>query len=491
MPVAADTIGGASTIEVERLQGSKASSVAASTLVSVSVALVTAWVVGDLLWKGELVTGTRSIQFLAAALSCVASTRLIVIVMQKNFDFPRAAFYVFTLVWMCYAPLAQLAFQTVPITISFSPERYETGLVLVMIGILGYEGGVFFQGRREIKRVLSRGASSSWQLNIRRLQLVTVVGLIVVSILLAATGGFEILVSSRSEFSDAMFGSSSSSSKASGAIVNSLILVIPFVSAMGWMVVLVSRRQISANCRVLAFVTLVANVAVNNPVSQSRFWVATVYLSMLGCWLTPRFPQFPKIAVSLSLVFLIIVFPFSDIFRHAEGSREIKINDPLAQLASKGDFDAFPQLTSSIWHVANLGQRHGHQAAGAAAFFVPRALWSGKSEDTGTMLGKEANLGNVNLSAPLWAEGYVDFGVAGAFIYLFLLGRLSVVLGRLTSTIALGPGFACFVGVYQFVLLRGSLLQAMGISFVLAVLFRVIMTKNEPNESLNPELRFP
>ena len=99
------------------------------------------------------------------------------------------------------------------------------------------------------------------------------------------------------------------------------------------------------------------------------------------------------------------------------------------------------------------------------------------------MLGKEADLGNVNLSAPLWAEGYVDFGVAGVLIYLFFLGRLSLLLGRLTSSSALGPGFACFVGVYQFVLLRGSLLQAMGISFVLAILFRVIVTKKTEHKS--------
>jgi hypothetical protein len=458
-------------------------SVAVPVIVAFSIMVVNVWIVIELLWRGAVVTGTRPMQLMAAALCCAVSVRLIVIVLQVEFDFPRAAFYIFTLVWMCYAPLAQLALQAVPIEIPFSPEIYQSGLVIVLIGIGGYEAGVFLQGRKEKKRSDATTCSEEWRINMRSLRIVTVIGLIVVAALLSTVGGPRILISSRSEFSDAVFGiGSSSSSKASGAIINSVIIVVPFVAAMGWLICLTSCRKMATHSRLLGILAIAANFLVNNPVAQSRFWVATVYLSLLGCWLTPRFRQFPKLAVALSLVFLIVLFPFSDIFRHAEGSRAISIGDPLSQLAIKGDFDAFPQLTSAVRHVDAYGPKHGGQAIGAAGFFVPRMFWAQKAEDTGTMLGKEAHLGNVNLSAPLWAEGLVDFNLVGVFCYLFLLGRLSLVMGRLTKIATLGPGFACFVGVYQFVLLRGSLLQAMGISFALAILFRAVMTKKVKEE---------
>jgi oligosaccharide repeat unit polymerase len=451
-------------------------------VVALTVALITVWALIDLLARGHAAWLTGAGQLMAAILTVVVALRLIGLVLQPAFDFPRALFYTFTLVWMCLAPLAQLSLRIVPIPIELSPERYETAIILTVLGIIGYELGVTAMSRRNTARA-ARPARSDWRLNPRNLIALTLGGIPLVVALLTYVGGVQLLLTSRMQLSDAIFGVGTTG-KASGAIVNAAILVIPFVTALGWVIVLTSGRKLKGHEKFLAFVAIVFNLMVNNPVVQSRFWVATVFLSLLGSWLTPRFPQFPRVAVALSLAFLVVVFPFSDVFRYADQSRTLKIEDPLSQLATKGDFDAFPQLTSALRHEELFGLRDGQQILGATFFFVPRAYWPTKAEDTGTMLGKENTLGNVNLSAPLWAEGYIDFGWIGTFVYLFGLGVLSVSLNFLLRAKALGAGFASFIGVYQFVLLRGSLLQAMGITFVLVFLFRFLLTRKrlEPGD---------
>jgi hypothetical protein len=441
-------------------------------MVALTVALITVWAMIDLLARGHSAWLTGAGQLMAGVLTVGVALRLIGLVLQPVFDFPRALFYTFTLVWMCLAPLAQLSLRIVPIEIELSPARYETAIVLTLLGIVGYELGVTLKERINAARA-GRPARSEWRLNSRNLTVLTVLGIPLVLALLTRVGGVTLLFSSRMEFSKAIFGEGTS--KASGAIVNAAVLVIPFVAALGWVIVLTSGRKILGHEKLLAFVAITFNLAVNNPIVQSRFWVATVFLSLFGSWLTPRFPQFPRVAVALSLAFLVVIFPFSDVFRYADGPRTLKIEDPLSQLATKGDFDAFPQLTAAIKHDQMFGLRDGQQALGAIGFAVPRVYWPAKAEDTGTVLGKENTLGNVNLSAPLWAEGYVDFGWIGTFGYLFALGVLSVSLNFLIRDTALGMGFASFIGVYQFVLLRGSLLQAMGVTFVLVVLFRFLL----------------
>jgi hypothetical protein len=71
-----------------------------------------------------------------------------------------------------------------------------------------------------------------------------------------------------------------------------------------------------------------------------------------------------------------------------------------------------------------------------------------------------------NLSAPLWAEGYINFGIIGVVVLFFVFG---VLVQRLDSqgaaALRLGGALALPASIlpfYVFILLRGSLLQATG-----------------------------
>jgi hypothetical protein len=128
-------------------------------------------------------------------------------------------------------------------------------------------------------------------------------------------------------------------------------------------------------------------------------------------------------------------------------------------------------FANTISWVDTRGHTYGRQLAGSALFFVPRAVWSGKPEDTGVRVGEWMGMNMTNLSAPLWTEFWVDFGASGMIGGLALIGYAAARTDRryaLAVTRA-GPGpgsvlaiAAPLIAGYTFILLRGPLLQAAG-----------------------------
>ncbi len=408
--------------------------------------------------------------------SVVVGVRLAWLVQSEDFSFAICGAYLFTYVWMFLAPLAQLAFGLSPIGYTVTTERYFAAQIVSIVGLAAFEFG-WASGRR------SRVRGAMREVSMRRLRITTAATLLLVPVALMYAGGPAILSTSRAKFSIAVFGNGGS--LATGAIVNAVLLVLPFATAFLWLVIRRTQR-LTVSDRGLMTAVLIMNCVVNNPIVQSRFWVATVYLALLAALLGSV--NFARFAVPVSLAFLVIVFPFSDVFRHEGGDKTLKIQDPIFQLAAKGDFDAFPQLTAAQALVERQGASNGRQLLSAAFFFVPRSAWAGKSVDTGTLLGEDNQLGNTNLSAPLWAEGYIDFGIPGVIAYLFLLGLALRRVDRRAASRHLGPAFSVLLGVYCFVLLRGSLLQSMGIT--VALMLVVVFCVRRVDADVTGELDF-
>ena len=138
--------------------------------------------------------------------------------------------------------------------------------------------------------------------------------------------------------------------------------------------------------------------------------------------------------------------------------------NPLISLSS-GDYDAFAQLNNTLLYVGQSGITWGKQALGVVLFWIPRDIWPGKPVDTGVLLANFREYRFTNLSAPLWAEFYINLGIVGGIFGMILLGywmrrsddRTSVLLGsgKRPTLVALILPF------YLIMILRGSLLQAM------------------------------
>jgi hypothetical protein len=147
--------------------------------------------------------------------------------------------------------------------------------------------------------------------------------------------------------------------------------------------------------------------------------------------------------------------------------------DPYAQLR-QGDYDAFQQVAHAVEWVQATGL-HPQQLLGPPLFWVPRVWWPDKPYDTGIVLAMFKGFHFTNLSAPIPAELYVSGGPVLVALGGLLMGY---VWCRMDHRLALfGPrGFIGLIvpvlSVYQFILLRGSLLQATGrIVVILALLW--------------------
>ncbi|NEE41547.1 hypothetical protein G3M53_91320, partial [Streptomyces sp. SID7982] len=71
-----------------------------------------------------------------------------------------------------------------------------------------------------------------------------------------------------------------------------------------------------------------------------------------------------------------------DRFRYEEGSqRSVQSASVFDPLVTK-DYDQMVMFANTISWVDTRGHTYGRQLAGSGLFFVPRAVWSGKPEDT-------------------------------------------------------------------------------------------------------------
>ena len=227
----------------------------------------------------------------------------------------------------------------------------------------------------------------------------------------------------------------------------------------------------------LLVLLVVVNVIINNPISNARLWSGTIGIALIfsSSWIRRR--NALRIVVVLALIFGLVLFPYAAYFRYSSGFHET--GGVTHSLETSGDYDAFQMIAVSQQVVSMLGHTGGKQFGAAVLFFVPRSVWPSKATDSGTYLAGVFHLPFNNLSAPLWAEMYLDFGFGGVAIlfaaYGWFLKRVDDEYVRRSTDFAriAGP----IVAGYSFIVLRGSLLQATGRLVAIALLLWFMSAK--------------
>lgn len=123
----------------------------------------------------------------------------------------------------------------------------------------------------------------------------------------------------------------------------------------------------------------------------------------------------------LFLIFfgLFIIFPFLDNFRHFNGTISYRFSmDYLDTM----NFDA-SQIFMAVIKTETV--TFGHQLLGSLLFFFPRSLWLSKPLGSGAFMVESMNGWFTNVSMPFFAEGFINFGIIGIFIYTFILAFLT------------------------------------------------------------------
>jgi len=181
---------------------------------------------------------------------------------------------------------------------------------------------------------------------------------------------------------------------------------------------------------------------------------------------------------------MVLVFPAVAVFtqNHKAILGQFSMDQFWTQIADHYfsiNYDSWANVYTSVEIVRVHGPQWGHQLLGSLLFFVPSSLWTSKPLATGIFLGNYliAHYGMwfTNLSAPLVGEGYLDFGYVGVVAYAVVMAYVVTVLNSLArqrDKWAALP-MATYASVFLMIVLRGSLMIAMGFAVAAFLAFRL------------------
>ena len=440
--------------------------------------------------------------FMYLVITVYSGARLAMLATAREARYLGIAFFMFTYVWLGFAAFAQTVSQRFTFIQPSVNAQVEASLI-IFAGILAYDAG------RLARRYRQHGGDSTTVTASRRLdqRRVRIAGWIVVlasPLAIARLGGLDILFSNRNAADTALYPSGVANGVAlapqevlSGTLIRDAATVVAFVVLLAWISVLRSNHESQqrwSSPDVALLIGLIAmNVALNSPFSNARFWFGTVCIALV---LLVRFFTTVSGRVGFTAVLLlsvIFILPVANYFRYAPGVVPLFTGN-VQTLETVGDYDAAAEVGATVDYVRSAGFANGAQLLGAAAFWVPRQLWPGKPQDTGLLLGYYYGTATPNISAPLWAEGYINFGWLGVLAGLFAVGYGSEVLDRGWRLSRPGTDFRYLLLLvltgYSFILLRGSLLQAMDrLTMMVVLLWLLTHSLRNPHASSSASTR--
>lgn len=403
-------------------------------------------------------TNTDNAWWLGCVVLIVAGARFSWLMGSGQARLMEFSFWTFTYVFMGLAPLVQLRTEHYPGTTSgIDQDLNELTMLVILAGVLAAIAGLC------IPWVKQSESSHPERLNDNRIIVLATFALVINATYILLLGP-SVFFESRAALTLAR------DALTTNPIVNSLISASATVPLLvSFLTLLAARRRAAGGSRVkftvLAVCTANAALFTVNPIGSARYMFGTFVLAMLaglGAYATPTRVRTVAFAFLLGLVG---VFPIADAFRRtATATISAADIDPLIALTT-GDFDAFAQVNNTVLYVSEVGLTWGRQAVGVVLFWVPRDIWPTKPMDTGVLLAQFRGYQFDNLSAPLWAEFYINFGIAGVIIGMFALGVWMHRSDRRTVSLVESrqapPIVALILPFYLIMLLRGSLLQAM------------------------------
>jgi hypothetical protein len=388
-------------------------------------------------------------------------------------------FHSFAYVFLAIAPLVQLDADSFLWLVDASPPVLTAAATISLVGTVMFDAGLLL-GRthdrsappssRDARRVVTEPAPAGARYRTNRALLI-LTALVVVSLaIFGVRGGFGLVFASRAEMESALCSIGPSGGLAECGLVMALVHVPPVL-----LLILGFGLRSHAN-RFLAWSAIAigafATFVTANPASNGRFWAGAVAVGLVGVAIRSSLKG--RLAFWLLIpALLVLIYPTLDFARQRAWSFDLSIHPET--LTDKQDFDAFQQIANGVIFVDTFRIRGGSQAAASVLFFVPRSVWQDKAPATGPMVATALRVpDNLNVSAPLWEEAYVDFGLPGVAAMLAAMGFVVARLETKRQRHADGGDHllgltAPFLAGYGVFFLRGPLLPAVGLLAVVAL----------------------
>ena len=206
----------------------------------------------------------------------------------------------------------------------------------------------------------------------------------------------------------------------------STIRSVALVALLGLLLLL--RNKSVAGIRkwsvVLATVLLlIANAVINNPIAAPRFFTGTIFLAFAFALFFYR----ARTGLSFLAIAIIggcIAFPLLEAGRSAEDVTSLldELLVASSNLATSDFIRTFEAIPAALRFLDLNGSTLGYQLLGPLLFWVPRTLWEGKPEGTGSLLAQFFSGYFDNISCPAPCEALVNFGWIGVLLIAFVWG---------------------------------------------------------------------
>jgi len=390
----------------------------------------------------------------------------------NKFSYMHLFFWIFVYIMFGISALAQVSQNSWPWPGYYSTDQISRAYGIIWIGLMIYEIAYHFRKKQKLDNKISEITNN---IDPQKDQGSPGIKLAVLSVFLAIiTYGYLIsqdipIITLRDDYSTLLLD-------AYGTIGYAFVLFLtqslPLITFL-WIISEYKSHPSNKSSRILYFLVGIMLTGVliisSNPIVAPRWWFSTVFIAILLVgWGKSKRILF-LLGLGIPLIY-ILLFPYLDLFRTYDTFERIMSSSRSGYLENllEGDFDSLQQIMNTQVYVKYQGITYGRQLLGVIAYWIPRGLWINKPLDTGVMVAEYLSYPYTNLSSPLWAEGLINFGILGVFLFLAFWGYVSGMLDNVYQfysvafqpyPVFLLPLFYMLVPAQHF-LIRGSLLVA-------------------------------
>lgn len=404
---------------------------------------------------------------LLAILAAVNALACIVGIMKSSVGGLRpvaAVFYIFTFSWLGVAPIYQLVAQRVAwgdTTALLDRNTTIAALLMNVTATFAFMLGVSRANHSAARPLTQREARPAvvrgWAL------LAIVIALVVISpYAIAGNGGLGTLFSSRAD-RNVQLVSAGLNIAAAGGVKAAVVSTLPGALAVSGALLAVYRikagwtgvtRVLVADAAALV-ISLAGVIVFANPFSNTRFIAAAAIVPIVIAWWRPRGGRSAALFVAGGFIATLLLYPLANVFR--TGKSADFFNG--AATYTTIDFDGFQQVINSLKYVEDIGLSWGAHIVSAIAYPVPRSLWADKALPASIDVASHVGYHFTNLSLPIHAELYIEYGWVGVIAGLALLGYVA---GRVDHAWLREPdttmaAFAPYFSVAMLSIIRGPL----------------------------------
>lgn len=335
-------------------------------------------------------------------------------------------FWLFNFFFFFIAPVVQIIFEYHPWGIILSNEDIEHTCYAIIIWMVSYKIGNFLI--REKNNSLNENYKNI-KINKNMLYFLNVLSIISCLIIIKNVGLSNLFSRATSALT---FGGDNSQmmSLITGHCTKAIIVFSVIVSIIYYQQEKKGELNLLLNLFILLLVCF--------PTALARNTAGTIYM---GIGVILFYKKFKKVPNSLAyicffIIAFLILFPAINAFRNLD-FKEVNTIETIGQVVGNigesylaGDYDAFSMVSNVRNYVKINGLSYGKQFLGGILFFIPRTIWASKPIGSGSMIFTSLGKEFTNVSCPLIAEVYLNWGYVGNIIFGIILGSICSFLDK-------------------------------------------------------------